>query len=266
MDALPSPRHPLALALLGITSVEIGAEPRSQVRWAADAGYRALQLNAAAPGVRPRDLDRSARRDVAALLRRHGLTSSGVDLFIPPDHLADPTHADRAIGAIIGAIELAADLAELTAGDPIFSTALPRDPNADDAIHAIAEAAQARSVRVADHAWPPTDRPAGSPIGVGIDPAAVFLGANDAGDAPADPARAVPFLRDRLAGVRLSDLDASGRVPPGDGRLDELAYLVAITTSCFPGRLVVDLRGLRRPADAARDALRRFDTGTANAP
>lgn len=265
MDALRLPRLPLSLALVGVTSAEIGTDPRSQIAWAGGAAYRAVQLDGTARGVRPRELDRSGRRDVAALLRRHGLVSSGVDLFIPPDHLIDPAHADRAIAALLGAIELSAELAALTGGTPVVSTMLPHDPAADTAIHTIAEAAQARGVRIADCAWPPLEQHGPeSPIAVGIDPATVFLAGDGTDDVPRDPGAAVSGMRGRLASVRLSDIDAGGRVAPGDGKLDELAYVVAIATSAFRGFLVVDLRGMHRQAEVARDVVGRLgrDVGT----
>jgi sugar phosphate isomerase/epimerase len=262
MDALPLPRLPLSLALVGITSAEIGTDPRAQIAWAGGAGYHAVQLDATAATVRPRELDRSGRRDVAALLRRNDLVSSGVDLFIPSDHLTDPAHADRAMGAMLGAIVFCAELAELTGGMPVLSTVLPHEPEADGIVRTIAEAAQSHGVRVADCAWPPSERHgAESPIGVGVDPATVSL-AGDVGEGIArDPAAAVSSLRGRLAGVRLSDIAASGRVAPGEGRLDELAYVVAIATSAHRGYLVVDLRGVRRQGEVARDVVERLGRG-----
>lgn len=249
----------LSLALLGLESAEIGADPRTQIAWAGDAGFAAVQLDATAPSVRPRELDRSARRDLGATMRRRGLACSGVDLFIPPAHLLAPAHADRAISALLGAIELAAQLASLTGGTPVLSTRLPREAEARSAIDAVAEHAMAHAVRVADHAWPPDDStPPGSPIGVGLDPAAMFLA-----DASIDPAAAASRLKERVASARLTDLDADGRVPPGEGRLDELAFGVALATGSYSGHLVLDLRGLRRQAGVARDALDRLAGGQA---
>ncbi|MEM7756072.1 MAG: hypothetical protein AAF297_10600, partial [Planctomycetota bacterium] len=59
-------------------------------------GARAIQLDATRAGLRPRDLERSARRDLAATMRREELAFSGVDLWIPPHHFVDPDRADRA--------------------------------------------------------------------------------------------------------------------------------------------------------------------------
>lgn len=267
VDPFALPRLPLSLALLGITSDAIGTDPRTQIAWVGGAGYHAVQLNAAAPGVRPRELDRSARRDVAALLRRNGLVSSGIDLFIPPSHLTDPEHADRATAALLGGVGLAADLADLAGGAGVLSTALPHDAAASGVIHAIAEAALTRGLRIADHTWPPEpEASAESPIGVGVDPAAVFLEGRSRSDIPNDPAAAVSVLRSRLASVRLNDMAGEGRVPPGEGRLDEVAFGVAIATSTYRGHLVVDLRALRRQADVARSILDRLGRDDANAP
>ena len=77
--------RPLSLSLAGLTPREgVAMEPRAAIEWAAGLGYRAVQLDGAAAGVRARDLDRSGRRDLAALLRRLQLGFSGLDLWIPP--------------------------------------------------------------------------------------------------------------------------------------------------------------------------------------
>jgi sugar phosphate isomerase/epimerase len=254
MDEFPSASPALSLALIGLESAAIGADPRAQIAWAGETGFGAVQLDATAPSVRPRELDRSARRDLASTMRRAGLASSGVDLFIPPAHLLDPAHADRAIAAMLGAIELAAQLADLTGGVPVLSTRLPHEAGARTAIDTLAEHALAHGVRVADHAWPPDESiPGASPIGVGLDPASMFLA-----DPEADPAAAASRLGERVAGARLADLDADGRAAPGDGRLDELAYAVALSTGAYAGRLVLDLRGLARQASVARAVLERL--------
>lgn len=259
---------PLSLALLGV------AEPeglRAQIEWAAklhadrpgapdeasdEAGrFRALQLNAAAPECRPRLLGRSARRDLAALLRRSELSCSGVDLFIPPDHLTDPAHSDRALSALLDAIDFAAEMAELTRGGPVLSTLLPDAEDAaapvNSALSALRERASSQGVRIADCRWPLAKRhePADSPIGVGVDVAQVLLDGSILGD----PAREVSRLGPRVVSIRVSDASASGRAEVGSrgGRLDVLALSVAAATGGYRGSAVVDVRGLR---DAARGA------------
>jgi sugar phosphate isomerase/epimerase len=245
-----APSMPLSLALVGLT----GPTPRAHIEWAARVGYRAVQLNAAV--LRPRDLGRSARRDLAALLRRSQLRASGVDLWIPPTHLHSPEHADRATAALIDACGFAADMAELSGGQPVLSVALPQDDDARPVIESVCSAALERGVRLADHTWPPADaaREGSSPHCVGVDPAAIYL----AEGADADPAASVSRLGPALAAVRLSDVGQTGRVAPGSGRLDTFAYAVAVATSSYAGDVVVDLRTLTEQETVARDMLAQF--------
>src|SRR5690606_31780409 len=61
----------LGIAMAGLDSERLGLNPtaphetRALIDWARASGFAAVQLNAAAPGIRPRDLDRSGRRDLA---------------------------------------------------------------------------------------------------------------------------------------------------------------------------------------------------------
>jgi len=258
---------PLSIALCGLLpSAPSGPGPREQIPWARAAGFDAVHLNAAAPGVRPRELDRSARRDLAAIIRREGLDLSGADLWLPPEHLLTPAHADRALAALSAAIELIAELSTLVRGigtrspRPVLSTLLPPDLSAD-ALDLLASAAERAGIRIADHAVPPREpnsriEPA---LAVGLDPAAAL-------SAGLDPAALVSKLGDRLASARLSDVSRTmggGRVIPGsrEGKLDLLAYAVALTTAEFDGHLCLDTRSLSSP-DAPQSALERWKTGT----
>ncbi len=238
-------RPPLSMALCALRTRD-GGEARAQIESVAAAGYRWVQLDAAAPGVRARELSRSARRDLAALLRRCELGLSGLDLWIPEEHFALPEHADRAVAATMQAIALAADLATLTASrGRVVSIRLPQ-AIADGVERSLLDAAQRFDVRIADHAFPVRE-PASSdsPLGVGVDPAAVMM----AGE---DPAAITARIGGRLAGPRLNDLDsAGGRVTPGHGRLDVEAYLAATSVAAWNGPLVVDLRGLTSSAERA---------------
>ncbi|MEO1130131.1 MAG: hypothetical protein AAFX05_10565 [Planctomycetota bacterium] len=245
-----APSMPLSLALAGLT----GPTPRAQIEWAAQVGYRAVQLNAAV--LRPRELGRSARRDLAALLRRNQLRTSGIDLWIPTQHLLAPEHADRATAALIDACGFAADMAELSGGQPVLSVALPHDDDARPVIESVCSVALERGVRLADHTWPPTEtaRDGSSPLSVGVDPAAIYL----AEGIDADPAASVSRLGPALAAVRLSDVGQTGRVAPGSGRLDTFAYAVAVATSSFGGDVVVDLRTLTEQDTVARDVIEQF--------
>ncbi|MEZ6232590.1 MAG: TIM barrel protein [Phycisphaerales bacterium] len=218
--------------------------------------------------MRPRELDRSGRRDAAALLRRHELGLAGLDLWIPGEHLVDPIHLDRAVAAIDGAIGLAADLSPLVGGGGrLVSLTLP-DRVAADVVGHIAASADRVGVRVADHAWPARGERAGgettdggedaqarvaSPsIGIGLDPAAVVL----AGESVA---KATARVADRLLTARLCDLSSAGRVLPGDGRLDVAAYRACLSLAPAGTPVVIDVRGLEDQDAAARRMLRAWE-------
>lgn len=240
-------RPPLSLALAALRNPGEADRPRRGLELAAGAGFRWVTLDGGAPGLRPRELDRSARRDLAALLRRLELGLAGVDLWIPPDHFAEPEHADRAVAAVVGAVDLVADLADLSGGERIVSVTLPRERGvAAAAIDAMATRADERATLIADHTWPPPESASPAPIAVGLDPAACLL----AGD---NPAKAAARLGGRLALARLSDASDVTRVAPGgrDGRLNDLAYVVALETAKMSRPLVLDLRGTPAPAESA---------------
>lgn len=248
------PRPTLSISIAGWSdrSAPKGDPPRARIEAVAAWGFRAVQLDAVLPGIRARDLDRSARRDLAALLRRQGLAFTGLDLFIPPVHFADPQRVDRALAAAASACELAADLARLAgnAHAGVVCTTLPEaiDPRTLDALGA---AADRTGVALADLSWPPASavaeraRPGGVGLGIGIDPAAVLMRG-------ADPASAIAGLAVPVAAARLSDVSAVGRVVPGSpgGRLDVLGYAAALHTRGFAGAVVADLRGLPDAAHA----------------
>ena len=174
------------------------------------------------------------------MLRRNELTLSGVDLWIPVGHFLDPAHADHAVTAACEAIDFVADLAQLTGGRAALSLQLPSDRQLGARlVQALTERCQRAGARIADHAWPPS--PAdhmGDPIGVGLDPAAILLSADGS------PEQAVSQFAARLVSARLSDISAAGRVTPGEGSLDLLAYSVAASTVPSASPLILDLRGL----------------------
>lgn len=272
------PSIPLSISLAGLDAPALGspipvpaapgasraAEVRWLLPWARRAGFRAVQLCAATPGLRPRELDRSARRDLAASLRRDDLACSGLDLWIPEQHFADPQYLDRAVAAVLSAIELAADLATLAAGSVVtsrparpglVSLLLPSSLGAD--IRAsLAQHARSRGVHLADHRWPvdesaPADPD--DPLRIGLDPATILASG-------ADPAAFAARLAKRVASARLTDL-ARGplglRVAPGSrqGRLDVLSYLIGLATASYSGFAVADLRGIADQSAAAATVL-----------
>jgi sugar phosphate isomerase/epimerase len=240
------PRPELAVSLAGLerrVDAPWAGGPRAAIQWAA-AGFRAVQLDATAVGLRPRELDRSARRDLAALLRRLGLTLTGLDLWIPPEHLLDPGRAERALDAVLQAVDLGADLARLNghaaAVSLVLPEGLPREVGAT-----ITERSLASGVPVADHAIAPVG------ASIGIDPAAMLLAGQDPAAAAARAGRA-------LASARLSDASPTGRVPalsPG-GRLDLTVYLASLAVAGYTRAVVLDLRGLADQGAAAESARR----------
>ncbi|MFM9996692.1 MAG: sugar phosphate isomerase/epimerase family protein [Phycisphaerales bacterium] len=254
---------PLSVSLAGLdreADRPWSAGARAAIEWAAELGFRRVQLDATAPGVRPRELDRSGRRDLAALLRRLGLSLSGIDLLIPSADFADPARGELAMSATLGAIEMAAEMATLAgqAGGGRVSIVLPANAR-EETLAAVRDQASACGVLVADLALPPRETShEGDPIGVGLDPAALLLSG-------ADPAAAASRGGRRIVAARLTDADAAARVAPGSrgGRLDRLAYVAALEAAGYRGPLVLDLRGLKDQDRAARDVIGSWGDATA---
>lgn len=154
---LPPPA--LALGGLGDQAGRSGEGFRQSVSIAAKLGFRAIQIDGTAPGLRARDLDRSARRDVAATMRRAELACAGLDLLIPAWHYTDPARAERAVEAMVGAIDLAADLSTLANSGvvsrsaseavPMVTATLP-NPLPDDLKSLVESRCDSRRVRICD--------------------------------------------------------------------------------------------------------------------
>lgn len=239
---------PLALSISNIAP-----DPRESLASAsalmASLGEPRVHLDAMLAGLRPRELDRSARRDLASILKRAGVRATGIDLFLPPSHLAESAHADRAIGAVTGAIELLAELGALGALDAkVLCLALPPMPLAH-AVQAIAGAALERGVTIADFSLPPADVPAS--IARGVDCAQVLA-------AGQDPAA---LIARGVSAIRLCDWDGAKRVPVGKGRLDVRSVVASASIAAATAPVVIDLRGIEgaaqnweRAARAAADA------------
>lgn len=198
----------------------------------AEKGFRYVQLSAALPTMRPRELDRSARRDLLARLRRLELQPSGVDLFIPDEHFLDNKHCDRAISAVLDAIELAADLDRIP-----LSISLPTEINIQ-AIHSIKERAELCGVDIANFGTLSTTE-----LGCGIDPALLLT-------RKTDPAKSVINATD-LVTARFSDIDSqNNRTVPGYGKLDLMDYQISLVTCRYNKSVVLDLRMISDPWDA----------------
>jgi len=223
---------------------------REALAWASAAGYPEVQLSVVDSELKPREFGASARRDLAATLSRLELACSGIDMFLPPAHLADPTLVSRAVDAVVAAIEFAADLGRAPVTVPI----------AADAPSEVASALAAAAERAGVELLLPTLRVEDavrlvSPQFASIDCAAV-LGAGGA------PDQLVLALGRKVGGIRLVDLLRSGlRGPilePRESRLDALALRVALDAAGFQRAPVIDARQWTNPRRGLEASLARW--------
>jgi hypothetical protein len=272
---------PLSLALAGLDLADAVGTPmlgeplfRAQLDLARRWRISAVQLNAAAAGLRARELSRTGRRDLAALLRRSGIALSGGDLWIPPEHFIRPEHADRAVAAVLDAIELLADLGQLlaTQGDTPLAVMLPSDAP-ESIINTISDRATTCGVPIADFTFtqpapaqtnastntsatsqPPAPPPSpDAPIGPGVDPAGIFM-------AGGDPIAIAARLGASLRAARLSDVSSAGRRAVGGprslgGRLDVQRYAITLGAVTKVPFVTLDLRQVPDQLDAAPRAI-----------
>lgn len=242
----------MAVALDGL-----GLEPREAFVALRAAGVSAVQWPAMAAGLRPRDLDASARRDLQSTLRRHELSMSGVDLWIPAEHFVERSRVDRAVAAVEEAVRFAAEFGRCPVSVRLPGPSAREDgeQGLESAISAIAAIADRHGVGLADHAVPSTPRES---VRIGIDPVACLA-------AGSDPAAVAIEHSGEVAAARLADLDRGGlRSPAGDpreGRLDLLRYRVGLEVAGFRGLVAIDprqwsdpLAGVRRSAIAWTEA------------
>lgn len=242
--------------------VRAGGMPvRAGLSAVAAAGFTSVQLDASLPGIRPRELDTGARRDLSASAGRAGLTLAGIDLFIPREHLLSPAHLDRATQALLAAVGLAGDLGRVP-----LSVALPVAEMDADVGAVLVGAADRAGVRLAVHAedepealsaW--AEASAGI-AGIGMDPAAHLA-------ARRDPSAIVQQSLDLLAVARLNDthmgLTDGSRLPVGVGDLDLVGYRVGCDLAPRRvGPVVLDLRGLTDPAAAAVSGKQAWDNAS----
>ncbi|MEM6507786.1 MAG: TIM barrel protein [Planctomycetota bacterium] len=239
---------------LGPVALATGQSPRQVLGLIAEQGFASVQLDATLPGLRPRELDRSARRDLAATATRCGLTIAGIDFFIPSEHYSDPLYVERAAEAAAGACSLAGDLGRV----PV-SLNLPVGDADASLTQAMTDTADAYGVTLAIHDEADTDgltrwlaESAPPHVGVGLDPAALLI-------RDRDPAEAAQTLSDRIRVARLSDASKGqadgGRQAVGAGSLAVMPYRVSVDLA--PDRLgavVLDGRGLPSPMQAMRKA------------
>lgn len=266
------PRPPVAATLS-----PLAAEPRQGLEMAARLGVRGVQVSAGQPGTRPRDLDRSGRRDLLVATRRRELAIVGVDAWIRAEDLLDRTTVDAAVDRLLDAIDLAGDL-----GPVPVATRFPNE-GGEEAIRAVLASAERVGVQVVDHAVPPRGRAvkseSASPsaggglivpgsleivetvepapgeafdgLGFGIDPPAWLVAGLDLLDAAGR----------RIDALRLADLTRDGmRIPPGDadGRVDPASLLAIARTGGFEGVPIIDARRWTNPVEGIRATVERL--------
>ncbi len=207
---------------------------RGIVDWIAGRGFRAVALDAVHPDLRPRSLDRSARRDLAASLRRRGLMLAGVDVMVPASHFAGAEHVDRALSAAQNAIGFAQELGSLLgATEPVVCLALPDEPT-EGVIESLRAASEDAGVVLAVHRR-------------GLGGLARSLDLDALLDAGVDPAGE---MSRECAQIRWGG-------PRPDRRVDLMAIVSAFAmlggSSC-----VLDLSHGRSPGEVAENALSRW--------
>jgi sugar phosphate isomerase/epimerase len=263
------PEIPLSVTLEPLMQAGEG-DFRATIDRVAQTSLRYVQLSATAPGLRPRELDRSARRDLLAILRRHELSVSGIDAWIPPHHLTQAAHVDRAVTAIIQTIELAGDLGRCgvsvllphepdeqsspKASDPLAALAQPARPALKPILQTLAATADRLGVMIVDHAAPLQAR---ENFALGLDPAAALAQGND-------PAQQVIALGSRIGSARLCDLLTSGmRGPIGEprtARLDTLNYKTALNVIEYRRPVIIDVRQWVEPWPGVQQTVREWNS------
>ncbi len=240
----------------------------------AQAGFGSIQLDATLPGIRPRELSPTARRDLLAVLTRRGLALAGVDLFIPRKDFLDAQKIDKAVHAALAGIELAADL-----GRAPLSIPLPVKQMDKPALETLLEAADGRGVTLAIHAEDQLDALSAwiaevdAPIaGIAIDPAALLAQS-------ADPDAVIHQHAKRLAVARLSDFTITGgggdddqsaatglRCIVGQGELSVPSYRIALDLATHRrGPVVLDLRNMENTLQAAAVAKKAWENAAFSA-
>ncbi len=221
---------------LAPTVAELGVPLRDGMTLLRRWSMRAVQLGATGPyGIRPRTWSRSAVRDLKSTLRRMELVVAGIDLWIPPAHFSDAAQVERAVDAVGACCSFAGTLQCAT----ITMDLQPPWPS-EAVLDAIRASAATAGVAIALAGVIGEDVPHG--FVRSIDPAAWLAEGED------------PILAaaDASASVRLSDLAAGVRVPPGGpgGRLDVPAFQAACSVGGGDRPVVADLRWLSEPAKA----------------
>ncbi len=217
-------------------SIAIGAldgSPRERLQAAHDLRARAVTLDATLAGLRPRELDRSARRGLCALLRRLELRLEGIDLFIPAEHFADTSRQDRALSAVREACEFLVEASSLVETTPM--------------VHLTT--ADGEAGRISEET--------GVALSAPVEAAPPFVRSVDLGKellAERDPLKSLGAA-ENLGVVRLRDSKAGSAVALGEGELDLMGAHAVVTTTAPGASLVIDPRGLPGARAAAGRSL-----------
>ncbi len=227
-------------------------DPKPALNRLSALGIRAVQLSATQPGLRPRELNQSARRDLRATLRRRELTLTGLDCWIPPAHFLDPHHADRAIATLLATIELAADLHRCPVSITLPIPVIPaqegiqkqnQEENRNNQfITTLTNHAQHHGITLANHTLPFPKNTQNKELSIGLDTAAALAAGEDPTALLHTP---------NLAVIHLSDLHTTGlRGPLGqnpENQLDLSAFAATLSIIQPPPSLVLDLRQWSHP-------------------
>ena len=246
MDGVAHPSMAAGLGPLGADEPDI----ETRCRLVRGAGVGAVTVWAAEPGMRPRSLSRSARRDVAARLRRAGVRCVGVELWVPRQHFDEPGRVDGAVEALVSCVSFATELAELTDGSAALHTSLPMsDGWLHPAASTVVDAALGDGVAVIDHGeLGVSDAGENAGVRAGVDAAACVLRGEDPGDV-------VLANASRVASVRVGDAVGNARVRLGRGELDLTGLVIAWSPVASKPGLVIDLRGVDSPAERLGEAV-----------
>ena len=225
---------------LSVTMAALGAAPLC-FTLAAKLNVAGVQFDASQPGLRARELDIGGRRDVAATLRRNELVASGIDCFIPVERFEQLDAVERAMTALFESLAFAEFLGRV----PV-SLFMPRD---EQLVNTIAQEAARRGVALADFTRPASC----SKCGIGLDPAVILLEQKN-------PAQEVSTAGPRLVAARVNDIDQSGqRGPIGHGRLDALAYRIALEVCGLKSLPVIDCRSWRQPVEESAQCVKHWN-------
>lgn len=245
MTATRIERTSLGLSLTGVARE--GVSPRGLIAWAGGVGVSSVALDVTRAELRPRELDRSARRDLAAALRRAELGLAGLDLLIPPRHFIEPAHVDRACAAVAGACALAGELVGLVDGRARVCVEFPAEIG-EATLTALAGAALAAGAVLVDVSWPAVATRWRPGLHAGIDVGAALA-------ASADPAAGVLAASSSLEMIRVADWDGARRAAVGrGGRLDAAALRATLSVLGRDVAVVVDARGIDDAERAVRGA------------